>query len=267
MECDSGAAGDGPRGLLGYTVTGNVAVLMLSSPATRNALSTNLLRELCSALDDAEGNPDVRCLLLTGGERLFASGADVRELRDLTPAAYAGSERAMLWSRILRFSKPSVAAVAGYVLGGGCELALTCDIIVAADTAVFGQPEIKLGLMPGAGGTQRWGRAAGRFRAAEVVLTGQQVDAWTAHRWGIVSRVVPAESVVASGLVTARTVAAQSPTAAGAARAAIRAGEEIGMTAALAQERALFGTVLSTEDHLEGIDAFLEKRPPRFRGW
>jgi len=249
-----------------YEVRNAIAVATIARPAARNALSTEVLRGLVDALDRAEADPDVRAMVLTGGPRIFASGADVRELRATTPAEYLTSERMAAWSRFGRFAKPSVAAVSGYVLGGGCELAMTCDLIVAADSAVLGQPEIRLGIIPGAGGTQRWARVVGRFRAAELVLAGRTVDAWTAHGMGLVNRVVPAECIVEAGIAAASGLAVHSPIAARLGKAALRASEELPMSGGLEHERALLGTLLSTDDHLEGIDAFLEKRTPRFTG-
>ena len=249
-----------------YEVHDQIAVITISRPAARNALSTEVLKGLSAGLDRAEADREVRAVVLTGGPRIFASGADVRELRATTPADYVQSERLAAWQRFARFPKPAVAAVAGYVLGGGCELALTCDLVVAADTAVLGQPEIRLGILPGAGGTQRWARVAGRYRAAELVLCGRSVDAWTAQRMGLVNQVVPAECVVEAGIAAARSIAVHSPVAARLAKAALRASEELPMTGGLDHERALLGTLLSTDDHVEGIDAFLEKRPARFSG-
>ncbi|MEU8068850.1 enoyl-CoA hydratase-related protein [Micromonospora sp. NPDC048169] len=251
---------------VGYAVHDAVAVATIDRPQTRNALSADVLRALAAAMDRAEADPAVRVLVLTGGPRLFASGADIRELRRTSPADYLLSERLECWHRFARFGKPAVAAVAGYVLGGGCELAMTCDAVVAADSAVFGQPEINLGIIPGAGGTQRWARVAGRFRAAELVLGGRLVDAWTAQRIGLVSQVVPAERVVEAGIALAASIAARSPVAARLGKQALRTAEEVGLTAGLAHERSLLLTLLSTDDHIEGIDAFLEKRPARFTG-
>lgn len=251
---------------VGYAVHDAVAVATIDRPQTRNALSADVLRALAAAMDRAEADPEVRVLVLTGGPRMFASGADIRELRRTSPADYLLSERLECWNRFARFGKPAVAAVAGYVLGGGCELAMTCDAVVAADSAVFGQPEINLGIIPGAGGTQRWARVAGRFRAAELVLGGRLVDAWTAQRMGLVSQVVPAERVVEAGIALAASIAARSPVAARLGKQALRTAEEVGLTAGLAHERSLLLTLLSTDDHIEGIDAFLEKRPARFTG-
>jgi enoyl-CoA hydratase/carnithine racemase len=245
---------------------GHVVVLTINRPATRNALSTEVLSGLVAGLDWAEDEPSVRAVVITGGPRLFASGADVRELRAATPAAYLQSERQKAWPRFAAFRKPLVAAVAGYVLGGGCEIAMSCDLIVAADSAVLGQPEIKLGIIPGAGGTQRWARVAGRFQAAELVLMGRNVDAWTAHRMGMVNRVVPAECLVEAAVDLAGQVARFSPLATRLGKAALRSSEEVGVSAGLDFERAQLAVLLSSEDHFEGIDAFLEKRTPNFTG-
>jgi enoyl-CoA hydratase/carnithine racemase len=262
---DDGATEPTP-GPVRYQVLEHVAVLTISRPEARNALSSDVLRGLSDGLDRAERDKDVRAVVLTGGPRIFASGADVRELRATTPADYLQSERLAAWQRFARFTKPAVAAVAGYVLGGGCELAMTCDLVVAADTAILGQPEIRLGIIPGAGGTQRWARFAGRFRAAELVLAGRTVDAWTAQTMGLVNRVVPAECVVDAAIAMANTLTVHSPVALRLGKAALRASEELPMSGGLDHERALLGTLLSTDDHLEGIDAFLEKRSARFTG-
>lgn len=245
---------------------GHVLVVTLDRPAQRNALSTEMLDGIVSALDEAEDNNDIRAVVLTGGTMLFASGADIRELRASTPAAYMRSPRRKAYVRISEFPKPLVAAVAGYVLGGGCEIAMSADIIIAADSAVLGQPEINLGILPGAGGTQRWARVTGRFQAAELVLGAENVDAWTAKRMGMVAEVVPAEFVVDAGIRAAEKFAKFSPVAQRSSKAALRISEEVGITAGLDFERAQLGTVLSTQDHFEGIDAFLEKRRASFTG-
>jgi enoyl-CoA hydratase/carnithine racemase len=249
-----------------YEVRDHVAVITIDRPSARNTLSTEVLRGLREGLDQAEADGEIRAVVLTGGPKIFASGADIRELRKTSPVDYLQSERLAAWLRFGRFPKPSVAAVAGYALGGGCELAMSCDFIVAADSATFGQPEIRLGILPGAGGTQRWARVAGRFRAAELVLAARTVDAWTAREYGMVAQVVPAERVVTAGVALAAEVAAFSPVATRLSKAAVRASEQLPLDGGLEHERALLGTLLSTEDHFEGIDAFLEKRSPRFTG-
>lgn len=245
---------------------GDVAVATLNHPDSRNALITGLLAELVDTLRELDADPAVRAVVLTGGTRWFASGADVRELQALTPAEYVRLPRLHAWRALMSVATPMVSAVAGPVLGGGCELALCADLVVAADSAVLGQPEIRLGIIPGAGGTQRWARVAGRFVAAEVVLLGQPVDAWRARELGLVHRVCPAERVVEAGVAVARTLAGHAPVAARQARTALRAAEETGLTAALELERALLVGLLATEDKAEGIAAFLDKRPARFQG-
>lgn len=245
---------------------GHVAVVRINRPQQRNALSDEVLHGLVAALEEAEFDQDARAVVLTGGTKLFASGADIRDLRANTPAAYMASRRSQAFVRIAQFPKPIVAAIAGYTLGGGCEIALSCDLVVAADNAILGQPELNLGILPGAGGTQRWARVAGRYKAAELVLQTRNIDAWTARRLGVVAEVVPAEFVVEAGIAAAARMAAVSPVAIRASKAAIRMSEETGISSALDYERSQLGVLLSTEDHYEGIDAFLEKRPAVFTG-
>jgi enoyl-CoA hydratase len=245
---------------------GPVVVVTIDSPENRNALSTGLLVELADALDTLDADPAVRAIVLTGGSALFASGADVRQLRDIAPVEYATSARAACWRRINAVDTVLVAAVAGFALGGGCELALAADLVVAADTAVFGQPEVKLGLVPGAGGTQRWTRVAGRYTAAGIVLTGRTVDAFEARDLGLVHRIVPAQRLVAAAVSVAGEIAANGPLAVTAARSAVRRAEELPLSAALEYERQQLLLMLTTTDHVEGITALLEKRPPRFTG-
>jgi enoyl-CoA hydratase len=239
---------------------------MIVSPENRNALTTELLLDLTAALEELDADPSISVAVLTGGTQLFASGADVRALLEVDPAEYARSPRADCWRRLNELGLPLVAAVSGVALGGGCELAFLADIVVASDTALFGQPEVRLGLIPGAGGTQRWGRVAGRHVAAEVVLAGRTVDAFEARDLGIVARVVPAERVVEAAAAVASRLATGAPLALRAARASIRAADELPLGAALEAERERLVAVLATEDRVEGITAFLEKRPPRFTG-
>lgn len=245
---------------------GAVTVLTIDRPASRNSLTTEVLRGLVDGLRNAEADPAVRAVVLTGGPTLFASGADLHELRATTPATYLQSERQQAWLAFSSFKKPLIAAVAGYVLGGGCEIAMSCDFIVAADNAVLGQPEIKLGIIPGAGGTQRWARVAGRFVAADLVLGADNVDAWTAKRLGMVNQVVPAEMVIEAAVELAAKVGSHSSIATRLGKAALRASEEIGVSAGLEFERSQLAVLLSTDDHLEGIDAFLERRSAHFVG-
>jgi enoyl-CoA hydratase len=243
-----------------------VALVRLSRPEKRNALTTEMLGGLAAALEELDRDPKVRAAVITGGPRVFASGADVRELRDIAPAAYAASERVACWRRLNALELPLVAAVAGVALGGGCELALLCDLVVAGDDALFGQPEVALGILPAAGGTQRWARAAGRYLAAEVVLAGRKLDAIEMRDAGLVASVVPSERIEEAAVALARKVAAGAPLALRAARAAVRSSEELPLSPALEGERAKLLTLLSTDDHREGIDALLESRKASFEG-
>jgi enoyl-CoA hydratase/carnithine racemase len=242
---------------------GEVGVVTLSNPEKRNALTSELLEALVSALEGLEG---VRAAVVTGGTEVFASGADLRTLLDLDPDEYRSSPRAGYWRRLNAIELPLVAATAGWVLGGGCELAFLCDLVVAGDTSVFGQPEVRLGLLPGAGGTQRWARAAGRFVAADVILAGRTFDAFEARDLGLVARVVPSERVVEAAVDTAGQIARGAPLALLAARASVRAAEELPLSDGLEHERDELFRLLATEDRREGITAFLEKRPPKFEG-
>lgn len=243
-----------------------VAVVTIDAPATRNALSTRLLTELADTVSGLDHDASVRAIVLTGGPALFAAGADVKQLREISPVEYSSSGRAACWQRLGAVATPLIAAVAGFALGGGCELALSADLVVAADTAVFGQPEVKLGLVPGAGGTQRWARAAGRYAAAGVVLTGRTVDAFEARDLRLVHRIVPAERLVEAAVSAAAEIAANAPLAVRAASSAVRRAEELPLAAALEYERQQLLLTLSSEDHVEGITALLEKRAPRFTG-
>lgn len=253
-------------GTVTTSVDTGVATVALDSPGNRNALSTDLLVELADTLDSLDADPEIRAIVLTGGTTIFASGADVRQLRDISPVDYAASARVTSWRRIGAVGTVMVAAVAGYALGGGCELALAADLVIAADTAMFGQPEVRLGLVPAAGGTQRWARAAGRYAAAGIVLTGRTVDAFEARDLGLVYRIVPGERVVDAAVEVAREIAAHGPLAVTAARAAVRRADELPMAAALDYERQQLLLLLTSDDHVEGITALLEKRAPRFTG-
>lgn len=243
-----------------------VAVITLNRPRVLNALSQGLMDELAGALDACDRDPAVRCIVLWGGPRVFAAGADVREMGDATSADMIRSYRFQQWARIRQMATPIVAAVAGYALGGGCELAMACDIIVAAETARFGQPEINLGLMPGAGGTQRLTRAIGKSRAMEMVLTGRVITAHEALKTGLVSRVVPVEVCLDEAKALAREIASRAPLAVRLAKESVLQAFETSLESGLAFERRCFHTLFSTEDKREGVRAFLEKRPPEFTG-
>jgi enoyl-CoA hydratase len=242
-----------------------IPILTINDRQTRNALTNELLAEMASELQrfDREGAP---AAVITGGTQIFASGADLRFMLDVEPEVYAASPRGAAWRSLGQLELPLVAAVAGHALGGGCELALMCDLVIAGDSARFGQPEVGLGLIPGAGGTQRWARALGRFLASEVVLSGRVLDAFEARDAGLVAAVVPAERVIEAAVSTARRIARGAPVAVRAARAAVRATERVGLDIGLELERAGLLRALSTEDRREGIAAMLERRAPIFRG-
>ena len=244
-----------------------VTLIRLNRPEALNALNGQLLTELCQALGAAEADPDVRCVVLTGSEKAFAAGADIKEMSD---KSYADVFKADFFAPVARcieqFRKPLIAAVAGYALGGGCELAMACDIIIAADTAKFGQPEINLGVAPGMGGTQRLTRLVGKSKAMDMVLTARQMDAAEAERAGLASRVVPADKLVEEALAAARRIARQSPLAVMMNKELVNAAYETTLATGLSLERRLFHSLFAFEDQKEGMAAFVEKRKPAFKG-
>ncbi len=241
-----------------------IAVVTLNRPQVLNALSQAMMEAVAAALEACDRDPRVRCIVLWGGPRVFAAGADVREMADA--ADMIRSYRFQQWERIRRVATPLVAAVTGYALGGGCELAMACDIIVASETARFGQPEIRLGLMPGAGGTQRLTRAIGKSRAMEMVLTGRPVTAQEAWAAGLVSRVVPPEVCLDEARRLAREIAGQAPLAVRLAKEAVLQAFETSLESGLLFERRCFHSLFSTQDTREGMRAFLDKRRPEFTG-
>ena len=243
-----------------------VLQLTLARPEARNALRTQTLAEIAAALDTAAVDDTVRCVVITGGSRHFAAGADLREMAPLGPEAILKHERQRHWRTITGFPKPIVAAVCGHALGAGCELALCADIIVAGSNAQFGQPEINLGMIPGAGGTQRLPRIVGKPLAMQMVLTGQPIDARTALAAGIACEVDEPESALARAVEIATQVATRPPLAVRAAKAAVLSAFELPLAEGLAREREAFAALAATHDRNEGIAAFLEKRPPRFTG-
>ena len=221
---------------------------------------------LCEALEALDRDDDVRAIVVTGNQRAFAAGADIGEMAGASPIDMLRTNRIAQWDRVRRIGKPVIAAVAGWCLGGGCELAMALDLIVAAESARFGQPEINLGVIPGAGGTQRLTRAVGKSRAMEMILTGEPIDAREAHRLGLVARVVPNELLVEDALALAAKIATRSPLALRLAKEAVNASYEMSLTDALAHERRLFYLLFASEDQKEGMAAFLEKRDPEFKG-
>jgi enoyl-CoA hydratase len=244
----------------------HVGLLQLNHPETRNSLSSEMREGILAGLDRFDADPEVRCIVIAGSDKIFASGADIRALaaRGLGEPADAGG--AEFWRRIAAVQTPLVAAVSGYALGGGCELALACDMIVADESVRFGQPEITLGIIPGGGGSQRLTRAIGKQRAMEYVLTGRHFDAGLAYMWGLVNKVVKIGHCHNEALELARTVAERPPIATRLAKQAVLAAEETPLSAGLEAERRLFEEAMATEDRVEGMQAFLEKREPDFKG-
>ncbi len=250
----------------GRTADG-VALVTIERRRAMNALDFDLLSRLAGALEALDADPSVRCIVLTGaGERAFAAGADIKELSAQTPITLSAGRAFEPWDRIARVGLPIVAAVRGYALGGGCELAMACDVIVAGEDAVFGQPEIRLGVIPGAGGTQRLTRAVGKARAMEIILTGRRIPAREAEAMGLVTTVVPAEATLPAALDLAERIAAQAPLAVRAAKQAILRAFELPLSAGLERERAEFFSLFASEDQSEGMAAFAEKREPRWSG-
>jgi len=244
---------------------GPVGLIRLNRPQALNALSSPLIEDLNQALEAFEADEAIGAIVLTGSEKAFAAGADIREMQDKSFADVFLGDFISRWENVSRTRKPVIAAVAGFALGGGCELAMMCDFILAADTAKFGQPEIKLGVMPGAGGTQRLTRFVGKSKAMEMCLTGRMMDAAEAERSGLVSRVVPAAQLIEEALRTAETVAAMSRAAVYAAKESVNRAYETTLSEGIRFERRVFHALFATEDQKEGMKAFVEKRPARFR--
>jgi enoyl-CoA hydratase/carnithine racemase len=248
------------------SVDDQVALLRLNRPEARNALSPEMMEEIAAELERLDPDPAVRCVVIAGSEKVFAAGADIKAMSERSFAEALRHPAASFWRRLAAIKTPLVAAVSGYALGGGCELALACDMIVAAESAQFGQPEINLGIIPGGGGTQRLARVIGKQRAMEYVLTGERFDARAAERLGLVNRVAGDDRWLEEAMTMARTVAAQPPIAARLAKQAVLAAEETGLSAGLESERRHYELAMATEDRVEGMKAFLEKRQPEFEG-
>jgi enoyl-CoA hydratase len=244
---------------------GRVGVIRLNRPHALNALNAKLKAELGAAIDACEADDKIGCMLITGSEKAFAAGADIKEMADKSfidafMGNFAGS-----WDRAAHARKPIVAAVAGFALGGGCELAMQCDLIIAADNAKFGQPEIKLGVIPGIGGTQRLTRAVGKAKAMDLILTGRMMDAQEAERSGLVARVVPLASLMDEAMKVAETIASMSLPSVLAAKEAINRAFETSLAEGVRFERRVFHSLFATEDQKEGMAAFVEKRPAKFK--
>ncbi len=244
---------------------GKAGLIRLDRPEALNALSDTLMTELGEALRAFDADPAIGAIVITGSERAFAAGADIREMKDRSfPETFLNDFIGARWEAVLRVRKPVIAAVAGFALGGGCELAMMCDIVLAADTARFGQPEINLGIIPGAGGTQRLVRAVGKAKAMEMVLSGRMLTAEEAERANLVARVVPAAELLAEAIKLAQKIGGLSPVAVAMAKRAVNASFETTLGAGVAYERQLFLSLFGTADQREGMAAFLEKRAARF---
>jgi enoyl-CoA hydratase len=243
---------------------GKVGLIRLNRPQALNALNSALIRELSQAVDAFEADGNIGCMVITGSDKAFAAGADIKEMADKTFAEAFLGDFAASWDRVAHARKPVIAAVAGFALGGGCELALHCDLIIAADNAKFGQPEIKLGIIPGIGGTQRLTRVVGKAKAMDLILTGRMMDAEEAERAGIVARVVPLASVVEEALKVAETIASMSLPAVLGAKEAVNRAFETSLAEGVRFERRVFHSLFATADQKEGMAAFIAKRPAKF---
>jgi enoyl-CoA hydratase len=243
---------------------GRVLLVTFNRPDALNALSLKVADELVAAMSAGDSDPEIGCIVLTGSEKAFAAGADIKEMMDKDFAQAFSSDFIAPWQRIAQHKKPVIAAVAGYALGGGCELAMMCDLILAADNAKFGQPEINLGTIPGAGGTQRLTRAVGKSKAMEMVLTGRMMEAAEAERSGLVARVVPLADLVDEAVRLGETIASKSQPIVAMAKDMVNAAYETTLAEGLKLERRVFYATFATEDRREGMTAFAEKRSPSF---
>jgi enoyl-CoA hydratase len=243
-----------------------IALIELSRPKELNALNRQLMEEVRDSLKQLDQDDDVRAIILTGGEKVFAAGADIKQMANATAIDMLSIDQFSTWDQIRKTRKPIIAAVSGFALGGGCELAMICDMIIASETAKFGQPEIKIGTMPGAGGTQRLTRAVGKVRAMEMVLTGKFISADEAMHCGLINRVVPVEVLMEESLKLAREIAKQSPVAIKLAKEAVNNAFNSTLEEGLQFERKNFYMTFASEDQKEGMAAFVEKRTPQFKG-
>lgn len=244
----------------------HIALVKLNRPKVLNALSTELMNELIDAFLKLEDDKDVRVIVLTGDERAFAAGADIAEMANHMPVDKIMENRFRAWAQLPLIGKPIIAAVSGFALGGGCELAMTCDMIIAGDNAKFGQPEINIGAMPGAGGTQRLTRAIGKSKAMMMNLTGDMIDARLAYEWGLVAKVVPAETLLQETFEIAKKIANKAPVAVKLAKQAVNRAFETSLKEGMEFERQNFYLTFSSSDQKEGMRAFLEKREAKYTG-
>jgi enoyl-CoA hydratase/carnithine racemase len=252
--------------LIESSLDGEVALLRLNRPEARNALSPEMMDRLVAELERLDPGPEVRCFVIAGSNDVFAAGADIKAMSERSFAEALTHPSSAFWRRLAAIKTPMIAAVSGYALGGGCELALACDMIVASDTAVFGQPEITLGIIPGGGGTQRLARVLGKQRAMDYVLTGRRFDAGEALEMGLVYKVAKDGQWLEDAMALAETIAERPPIATRLAKQAVLAAEETALSAGLENERRLYELAMATDDRVEGMKAFLEKREPKFEG-
>ena len=247
-------------------VATGVAQISLNRPKELNALNPQLMGELLQALQDLDQDSAVRAIVLTGSDQAFAAGADIRQMAGMSAIDMVQKNQFQVWDEMVKTSKPILAAVSGYALGGGCELAMMCDLIIASETATFGQPEVKIGTIPGAGGTQRLTRAVGKAKAMELILSGRFLSASEALQFGLVARVYPVESYLAETINLATEIAAMPPIAVRLAKEAVNEAYESSLSAGIAFERRNFYLTFASEDQKEGMKAFVEKRKPNFTG-
>ena len=239
-----------------------VGIITLNRPQALNALNTQVMNEVTTAAAELDADPGIGAIIVTGNAKAFAAGADIKEMATLSFSEVFDADFFAAWSRLAAVRTPTIAAVAGYALGGGCELAMMCDLLIAADTAKFGQPEIKLGVLPGMGGSQRLTRAIGKAKAMDLILTGRTIDAAEAERSGLVSRVVPADDLLTEAKAVATTISQMSRSAARMAKEAVNRAFEGGLAEGVVFERRIFHALFATEDQKEGMKAFVEKRKP-----
>ncbi|MGE5703325.1 MAG: enoyl-CoA hydratase-related protein [Clostridia bacterium] len=251
---------------LQVTVEETVGIIALNRPKVFNALNLQLVDELVAELERMDRDPSIRVIVVTGNDKAFAAGADINEMAEDSAISILKKNQFAVWDRITLISKPIIAAVSGFALGGGCELMMSCDMVVASETAMIGQPEVKLGVMPGAGGTQRLTRAVGQRKAMEMLLTGEPISATEALRYGLVNRVVPVEAYLRESIRLAKQIAQQPPLAVQMIKKSVHKAQDLPLDEGMDYERNCFYLLLASEDRTEGMKAFLEKRKPRFTG-
>ncbi len=249
-----------------YRDHAHIALLQLNRPKVLNALSTDLMKEVVEAMLALDDDPNVRVIIMTGNDRAFAAGADIGQMMENSPIDQINDNRFRSWKQLSLVSKPIIAAVNGFALGGGCELAMSCDLIIAGDKAQFGQPEIKIGTIPGAGGTQRFTRAVGKSKAMLAVLTGDMIDAYAAEKAGLVAKVVPAETLMQEVFEICKVIANRAPVAVKLAKEAVNMAFETSLKDGMEFERRNFYLTFSSKDQKEGMKAFMEKREPKYEG-